>query len=79
MVAGIRMFCVAQGLTSAKESTPGFSVFSSPISAVRMCLVTGLAVRMPLSYLVVYGGGFTWKERLFFAIAWTPKVSARSP
>lgn len=35
----------------------------------------GLAVRMPCSFFVVYGGGFTWKERLFFAFAWTPKVS----
>ena len=40
-----------------------------------MVMYAGLAVRMPASFLVMYGGGFTWKERLFFAFAWTPKVS----
>ena len=46
------------------------------ISVECLLCVAGLAVRMPCSFLVVYGGGFTWKERLFFAFAWTPKVSA---
>lgn len=41
--------------------------------------MTGLAVRMPVSFLVVYGGGFTWKERLFFAFAWSPKVRCWDP
>ncbi len=38
----------------------------------------GLAVRMPATFLVMFGGGFTWKERLFFSFAWTPKVSLNS-
>ncbi|KAL3133331.1 hypothetical protein ABBQ38_007206 [Trebouxia sp. C0009 RCD-2024] len=41
-------------------------------------IVAGLAVRMPCSFLVVYGGGFTWKERLFFAFAWTPKATVQA-
>lgn len=34
----------------------------------------GLAVRMPLSFLVMYGAGLNWRERLFIAFAWSPKV-----
>ena len=40
-------------------------------------LPAGLAVRMPASFLVMYGAGYTWKEKLFFAFAWTPKVRSR--
>ena len=48
------------------------------IKSMQHCDMTlscvGLAVRMPSTFLVMWGGGFTWKERLFFAFAWTPKV-----
>lgn len=27
-----------------------------------------------MSYLVMYGAGLNWKERLFIAFAWSPKV-----
>lgn len=37
-------------------------------------LDVGLAVRMPLSYFVMYGAGLNWRERLFIAFAWSPKV-----
>ena len=45
-----------------------------PSETLQHCHI-GLAVRMPSTFLVMWGGGFTWKERLFFAFAWTPKVS----
>ncbi len=37
---------------------------------------TGIAVRMPMSYLAVGGAGLTVLERVFVAVAWTPKVCA---
>ncbi len=39
----------------------------------------GLAVRMPTTYLVMLKSRFTWKEKLFFAIAWSPKVPPHCP
>jgi len=35
----------------------------------------GLAVRMPVTFLVMMGSKFNFLEKLFFAIAWSPKVS----
>ena len=52
---------------------------STVIKQHSMDMHAGLAVRMPASFLVMYGGGFTWKERLFFAFAWTPKVCQALP
>lgn len=37
-------------------------------------LDAGLAVRIPLTWLVMCFSGFTFKEKLFFALAWTPKA-----
>ena len=31
-------------------------------------------MRMPTSFLVMFGGQFNWKEKLFLAFAWSPKV-----
>lgn len=36
----------------------------------------GLGVRMPVTFLVMTGSKFTFLEKLFFAIAWSPKVGA---
>lgn len=33
-----------------------------------------MGVRMPCTFLVMFGSRFNWKEKLFFAIAWSPKV-----
>ena len=37
-------------------------------------LGAGLGIRVPISYAVMHFSGFNWKEKIFFAIAWTPKV-----
>ena len=34
-------------------------------------------MRMPTSFLVMFGGQFNWKEKLFLAFAWSPKVRCR--
>ena len=34
----------------------------------------GLGLRMPITFLVMYGSGFSIKEKLFFALSWSPKV-----
>ena len=34
----------------------------------------GLGVRMPVTFLVMMGSKFNFLEKLFFAIAWSPKV-----
>lgn len=38
----------------------------------------GLAVRMPCTYLVMYGSGFSAREKLFFALAWSPKACSEA-
>ncbi|KAL0035158.1 hypothetical protein WJX79_003931 [Trebouxia sp. C0005] len=49
-------------------------------STSKACAIifAGLAVRMPATFLVMFGGGFTWKERLFFSFAWTPKATVQA-
>ena len=34
----------------------------------------GLAVRMPVTFIVMLGSKLNFLEKLFFAIAWSPKV-----
>ena len=34
-------------------------------------------MRMPTSFLVMFGGQFNYKEKLFLAFAWSPKVRSR--
>ena len=36
----------------------------------------GLGLRMPITFLVMYGSGFNIREKLFFALSWSPKVAA---
>ncbi|DBB09325.1 TPA: hypothetical protein ACH3X3_007904 [Trebouxia sp. C0006] len=50
----------------------------SSISKACAIIFAGLAVRMPATFLVMFGGGFTWKERLFFSFAWTPKATVQA-
>jgi hypothetical protein len=42
-------------------------------------VAAGLGVRMPCTFLVMFGSRFNWLEKLFFAIAWSPKVRPPSP
>ncbi|EIE25667.1 hypothetical protein COCSUDRAFT_46326 [Coccomyxa subellipsoidea C-169] len=41
-------------------------------------VIAGLAVRMPITFLVMFGSKFSWKEKLFFAIAWSPKATVQA-
>ncbi|XP_066303498.1 sodium/hydrogen exchanger 9B2-like isoform X3 [Branchiostoma lanceolatum] len=41
-------------------------------------IVIGSLVRMVASGVAVSGAGFTWKERLFVAIAWLPKATVQA-
>lgn len=43
-----------------------------------VCLIAGIIIRTVVSYLITYGNGFTHKERLFTAIAWTPKATVQA-
>ena len=50
-------------------------VWAQPSTACdRYCLHAGLGLRMPVTFLVMTGSKFTFLEKLFFAIAWSPKV-----
>lgn len=41
-----------------------------------VCL--GLAVRMLITFMTMCGSGFSVKEKLFFAFAWTPKATVQA-
>ncbi|KAK9810538.1 hypothetical protein WJX72_012364 [[Myrmecia] bisecta] len=41
-------------------------------------IIAGLAVRMPVTFLVMLRAGFTFREKLFFAIAWSPKATVQA-
>lgn len=41
-------------------------------------LIIGLVARILTVYLVLYGNGFTRKERLFVAISWLPKATVQA-
>lgn len=38
----------------------------------------GLTLRTIASFFTMMGFGYTWKERLFYAIAWTPKATVQA-
>ena len=40
-------------------------------------IVAGLVMRVLVSFFVVLGNGFTFKEKLFVAIAWLPKATVQ--
>ncbi len=41
-------------------------------------LLVGLSVRIAVSYVVVYGGNLSARERLFVALAWLPKATVQA-
>ncbi|KAK9826729.1 hypothetical protein WJX81_002380 [Elliptochloris bilobata] len=59
-------------------ATVNFAVLDRTVIA-KACIiiVAGLAVRMPTTFAVM-SGGFTFKEKLFFAFAWSPKATVQA-
>lgn len=47
-----------------------------PKSIIIIC--SGLALRILATYFVMSGFGYRWKEKLFYAIAWTPKATVQA-
>lgn len=41
------------------------------------CIAIGLVIRLLVTFLLVHFGGFNWKEKLFIAVAWTPKATVQ--
>ena len=74
--------CAACSCQSCCTCTGWFRALCAETKSVMMgpvFLYAGLGVRMPITYLVMLGSKFTWKEKLFFAIAWSPKVHPHCP
>ncbi|XP_056881888.1 sodium/hydrogen exchanger 9B2 isoform X2 [Takifugu flavidus] len=42
------------------------------------CVAIGLVIRLLVTFLLVHFGGFNWKEKLFIAVAWTPKATVQA-
>ena len=60
-------------------STLNFSALSKGTIAKAICIVlTGVTLRMISTYFVMSGFGYTWRERLFYAVAWTPKATVQA-
>jgi hypothetical protein len=38
----------------------------------------GVALRIIVTFFAMYDRGYTWRERLFFAVAWTPKATVQA-
>lgn len=43
-----------------------------------MILALGLLARLTIAYVAVYGAGFNLHERLFIALAWSPKATVQA-
>ena len=41
-------------------------------------VVTGVILRTMVTYVVMSGFGYTWQEKLFYALAWTPKATVQA-
>jgi len=60
-------------------STLDFSTISSgtiPKSLIIVC--TGVVLRMICTYFAMWRFRYTWKERVFYAVAWTPKATVQA-
>ena len=40
-------------------------------------IVTGLILRLSISFIVVLGNGFNWLEMCFVSVAWLPKATVQ--
>ena len=47
-----------------------------PRSVAIIC--TGLTLRALTTFLVMGRFGYTWREKLFYAVAWTPKATVQA-
>lgn len=41
------------------------------------CIAVGLLTRLLFTFLLVHVGGFNLKEKVFIALAWTPKATVQ--
>lgn len=60
-------------------STLDFSTLSAgtiPKALIIVC--TGVVLRMILTYIAMNGFGYSWKEKVFYGIAWTPKATVQA-
>lgn len=48
------------------------------VPAAAACTCAGLALRTIITFTVMGRGRYVWKERLFYAIAWTPKATVQA-
>jgi NhaP-type Na+/H+ or K+/H+ antiporter len=60
-------------------STLDFNTLSTgtiPKALIIVC--TGVVLRMVTTYIAMNGFGYSWKEKLFYGIAWTPKATVQA-
>lgn len=51
---------------------------SSIIPRSILIVCTGVMLRTLMTYAVMSGFGYTWREKLFYALAWTPKATVQA-
>jgi hypothetical protein len=60
-------------------STLDFATISGgTIPKALIIVFTGVILRMITTYLTMAGFGYSWKEKLFYGIAWTPKATVQA-
>jgi NhaP-type Na+/H+ or K+/H+ antiporter len=60
-------------------STLDFSTLTTgTIPKALIIIFTGLILRMILTYIAMNGFGYSWREKLFYGIAWTPKATVQA-
>jgi len=60
------------GATFKFDTLPAGTV---PRAVLIVC--SGVALRVAVTFLTMLGGGYAWRERLFYAVAWTPKATVQ--
>lgn len=61
------------GTSIVFSELPGNTI---PLSLLVVC--TGLCVRVIITYFIMGSRRYNWKERVFYAIAWTPKATVQA-
>jgi Kef-type K+ transport system membrane component KefB len=60
-------------------STLDFSTLSSgTVPKSIIIVVAGVTVRVVCTYVAMSDRSYNWKEKLFYAIAWTPKATVQA-
>lgn len=61
-----------------RPATDGLFAVMYSCAACNLCVCTGLCLRVIITFFIMGNRRYNWKERLFYAVAWTPKATVQA-